>query len=430
MKPDALVTTVTAAQSAVTGVTTGMPVPAAMITTPMALFVFLLAMVGTVFWLSEFKRFERFFHFFPPLIFCYFLPMLTTTCGITPEKNDLYDWFNTTFLPPILLLLLVSADLKAIIRLGPKALGVMLSASVGIMGGAVIGYAFLAHKVDPQGWKNIGALAASWTGGSANMFAVKAALEIPDTVFSPMVIVDSVFAYTYLGLLIALAGYQEAYERRFKVDSRLADEIHERVAEFGSEARPISTRDLLVMLMLAMGGGYLCMLAGKSLAGYLKPFGEAWPIIKTFSGATLTVIFVTALGIVLSFTPFRNLENAGASQLGYALLYMLLPTFGAQANLRNIGQVPWYGVIALGMLVLNVATVFLALRLTRAPLLFGAVGSQANVGGPASASVVASAYNPRMAPLGVLLGILGGIIGTYAGLLTAHLCKFFAPTGP
>ncbi|MCX7717222.1 MAG: DUF819 family protein [Candidatus Sumerlaeaceae bacterium] len=399
-----------------------------MLTDPVAIFMFLLALVGAVFFISEWRPLRGFFHYFPPLIFCYFLPMISTTAGITPETSPLYDWVNKHFLPPVLLLLLLSADMGAIFRLGPRAVGIMLTATSGIIAGAVLGFALFGGRLDAEGWKNIGALAASWTGGSANMFAVKAALEIPDKAFSPMIIVDSVFAYSWMGILIALAGWQEGFARLFRADVRALEDVNRRVAAYAAaQTRPITTRDVLVISAIGFVGGYLCLKAGSiAYSRLVEPMVKTWPEAKTFSAFTLAVILVTALGIALSFTPLRRLEAAGASKIGYALLFMLLPTFGAQANLAEAVRLPWYGAIAAMMIVTHAIFLFVALVLWRAPLFFGAVGSQSNVGGPASASVVAATYQPALAPVGVLLGVLGGVIGTYVGLLVAQLCRLMA----
>jgi uncharacterized membrane protein len=304
----------------------------------------------------------------------------------------------------------------------------MFAGTLGVMIGAVLGYALFSGQLDPEGWKNVGSLAASWTGGSANMFAVKAAYEIPDPVFSPMIVVDSVMVYSWLGILIAFAGAQEAYARRFGVNERITADMGARVREFAAqENHAATTRDILVILAIGLVGGHLCNLAGAWLNGMIKPFAKTSPALSTFSPMTIAIIFVTALGILLSFSPVRRFERVGASRVGYAMLFLLLPTFGAQANLREFGMIPWYAAVGAVMLAFHAIFIFAAMRLLRAPLFFGAVGSQANVGGPASASIVASTYQQALAPVGILLGILGGITGTYVGLVTAQLCRFFAP---
>jgi uncharacterized membrane protein len=45
------------------------------------------------------------------------------------------------------------------------------------------------------------------------------------------------------------------------------------------------------------------------------------------------------------------------------------------------------------------------------------------VGGAASAPIVASAFQPELAPVGALMGVAGYVLGTYAGLLCAYLLQ-------
>lgn len=391
--------------------------PTPLLTEPTAIFVYLLGLVGVLFFASELRPFRKFFEVVPPLVFCYFLPMISTTIGIIPEASDLYSWLNAFLLPPLLLLLLLSADVRAIIRLGPKALTIMAAGSIGMMLGAVIASILFKDKLTDGGWHNLAALTGSWTGGSANMFAIKAAIDIPDDVFSPILIVDPLMCYSWMGLLIALAAWQSRYAKRFHIDSTTIEEMDRRVREYAEQkARPISTRDLMVILAIAISGGYVCYAIGGWTASQLKPLHADYPMLKTFSGMTITVIIVSIIGLTLSFTPLRDLEAAGASKIGYGMLYALIPTFGAQANLARIGEIPWYVACASVMILTHAIFIITAMWLLKTPLFFGATASQANVGGPASASVIASTYQPALAPVGVLLGILGGIFGTYCGL--------------
>lgn len=401
--------------------------PTSLLTNEQSIFVFLLALVGAAFAMGRVKRFERFFHFFPPLIFCYFLPMIATTAGITPAESPLYGWFSSFFLPPILFLLLISADPRSIARLGPVAVGVMLAGTTGIVLGAVSGYALFSGALPEGAWKGIGALAGSWSGGSANMVAVKQSFEIPDDQFALLLIVDSVMVYSWMGVVIALAAYQQAWKQRFGVNEALTKRLEAAVEHFEQQKRePATTDGVLISLALAIGLGYLTIVAGREVHHQLGRAGlfDAYPTLKSLSAGTITVMLITVVGVVCSFLPaVRRLEDQGASRLGYALLFLLLPMYGAQANLAQIGKTPYFAAVGACMIAGHVAMLLVAMRLWRTPLFFGAVGSQANMGGPASASVVAATYQPALAPVGVLLGVLGGIMGTYVGLLTGYLCS-------
>ncbi len=398
------------------------------LTDPVDQFALLMALAAFVFALGEVKAFARFFNVMPPLVFCYFLPMICTSLGILPAESPVYPMMNRVMLPAVLLLLLISADIPAILKLGWTAIFVMLAGTVGIMGGGVIGYALFRGFLPDGGWMSLGALSASWTGGSGNMFAVRSALDIPQTLFAPVILLDPLIAYSWMGLLLALSGSQQAYARHAKVNPALQEALHAH-AEKHAQGPPLptATSHLIIILGAALSLGALMMAFGATLHGWLAPARAAVPMLKdVLTVSTLGIVLVTTLGIVLSFTRVRELEQVGASRIGYGLLFLLLPAFGAQADLRQIGSAFGFFLVGLSMIAGHAVMIVLAMRLLRAPLFFGAVGSQANVGGPASASLVAAAYAPALAPVGVLLGILGGIIGTYAGLATAFMMKAVA----
>ncbi len=397
----------------------------ALITDPYLVFVFLIVLTGCVFGLSEWKPLKKFFRYVSPILFVYFLPMVATTLGILPSTSPAYALVNKAFLPAVLVLVLVSSDLLSIFRLGFKAIGVMLLGSVGVMVGAVLSYCALggATHFGEWGWACFGALSASWIGGSSNMLAVKGAFDIPD--IAPLLLVDSVLVYSWMGMLVVLTGFQRPIDRFFRVDEKVFNTIQERVSGYvAEEARPISTTGLMVMLALAFGLGAVCSVCGTYLyKEYITPLSVHYPSVKSMTGFTITIILVTLFGIVLSFTPARKLEKQGASSVGYALLYLLLPTFGAQADLRVLGDVHWYFMGGVIILLVHGIFIIIGMRLLRAPLFLGATGSQANLGGPASASIVAGAYQPALMPVGILLGVLGTVLGTYLGLIVAYICR-------
>ncbi|KAA0223567.1 DUF819 family protein [candidate division KSB1 bacterium] len=74
----------------------------------------------------------------------------------------------------------------------------------------------------------------------------------------------------------------------------------------------------------------------------------------------------------------------------------------------------------------HIGFLFLGARLLKAPMFLVAIGSQANIGGAASAPIVAAAYYEAMAPVGVLMGVLGYLLGNYGGLLCALLLRLAA----
>ena len=192
---------------------------------PLLLFPLLLGLVLGVLYLEKIPFFRKLFHYLPSAFWCYFLPMLLATFGLLPAESPVYDFLTTYVLSACLLLLLLNINLPAIVRLGPTALTAVAVGAFGIGAGAVVAYAIFARWLPPETWKGVGALSASWIGGSANMLAVKEAIQTPDSVFAPMVIVDTVITYSWMGILVALSSKQESWDRWVKADRSTIDDV-------------------------------------------------------------------------------------------------------------------------------------------------------------------------------------------------------------
>lgn len=381
----------------------------------MAIFTYLAVLVGGVYMLGQARPrpVARFFHYAPPLIWTYFLPMISTTIGVIPSESQLYDFVSDTILPVGLLLLLLSANVPATLRLGPKALLLFFSGTVGVMIGAPIALAIFQSHLPPDAWKGVAALAGSWIGGSSNMAALAEAVHTPGDVLSPMIVVDTVVGYGWMGIMIALAGFQKRFDTWNKADNRVIEDVNQQIGKLEKEhARPIAVPQLLGMLGLSFGLAYV-----------VRAFSGLLPQGSVLNTTTWTIMIISAIGIVFSFTRIRKLEDYGASKLGYAGIYLLLATIGAKANLIKVVEAPTYILLGIVWLAIHVLILFTAAKLLKAPLFFVAVGSQSNIGGTSSAPVVASVFQSSLAPVGLLMAILGSVIGTYGAILTAKLAQ-------
>ncbi len=423
-----------------------------MINHPVFLSAVLLGIVLLILELDKRKVFPRLFHYLPSPFWCYFLPMLLSTLGLLPEKSPVYAFLTTYVLSGCLILLLLNVNVPSILRLGPTALGALAVGVLGIAAGATGSFALFGRWLPPETWKGIGALSASWTGGSANMLAVKEGLHTPDTIFAPMVIVDTVITYSWMGIMIALATFQDRWDRWVKADrstledavNRLANsELGMRSAKEGTlhkENLPPNSGPSLVFdregpyhahaqawyeLRIPHWTHAFWLIGSSVLIGALcLRLGEQLP---TFGGilnrSGWAFLMVTAIGIALSFTPASRLEQFGASHWGYACLYLLLAAMGAKARLQSILDAPQ--LLLMATLWVAIHAVFLATYgyFRRVPMFFLAVASQANIGGTASAPVVAGVYQPRLAAVGLLLAIAVNVVGTYIGFAIAQLCR-------
>jgi len=401
---------------------------------------FLLLIEGGIFLLSALRPLRRLFTFLPPMFWIYFLPMMANTAGVIPRKSEVYSAISTHFLPACLILLLVSVDLKAILRLGKTALLMMLAGSAGIILGGPIALLLFQHWLPEGIWKGFGALSGSWIGGSANMIAVKEAIRTPDDVFLPMVVVDTIVCYSWMGLLIALSAFQGRFDRWNRSNTAVMEELNRKLSTAKeAQARPMSLNHFAGMLALAAAGAWLAGWMGQGLFDLLGTWIPQWlpsvlpgsarlagrlsRISNVMAPYTWTIILASTMGILLSFTPARRLESAGASKVGYAILYFVLAAIGARANLAALWSAPLLIAAGVVWLLIHAACLLLAARLLRAPMFLAVTASQANVGGPASAPVVAAIYQPSLAPVGLLMAVLGNILGTYLGLLCSELCR-------
>jgi uncharacterized membrane protein len=376
---------------------------------PAYLLAYLAAVVALVFQLARLRALQPVFDRLPALVWAYFLPMLSTTVGILPADSPLYGALARYLLPASLVLLLLSSEIRAVARLGRTALLVMAAASLGIALGAVVAFLALRPFLPADAWKAAGALTATWIGGSANLLAVAATLNLDPGM---VIIVDTVVGYSWMGFLIFLATKQEAIDRWTKADRGAVAAVSARLSGLRAEgARPMTVTDASLMVGLALGLSVLCLRAGEALP-------EVGEVLKPFSWA---IILVTLVSLLLSLTPLSRLERAGASTLGYAGFYLLIASVGAQGDLRRLFAEPIMALFGVVVIAVHAVVLFATLRLLRAPAFFLGAASQACTGGVSSAPIVADIYQPGAAPVGLLLAVLGNVGGTYIGLVVAQV---------
>ncbi len=384
----------------------------ALITDPTSLAALLAAVLAGVFALSRVRALAKLFDVLPPVLWAYFVPMLLTTAGVTPSASPTYAWFSYVLLPFALFLLMLTIDLKAVASLGWLALVMMLVGTVGIVLGGPLAYLAVGQFIgDPDAWKGFAALSGSWIGGTANLVAIAESVGLED--LGPIIVVDTVVGYGWMAVLLALSAYQARFDAWVKADTTAMDRVNATLAALDDTRRPSTTATLGLIIGLGFGAAVLSRLLG----GALPSLGD--PTI--ISGSTWAVLIAVTAGLLLSFTPMRRLEADGASRIGYVALYLLLTSIGAQADLAAVLDAPLYLLAGLVWITFHVALMLGAAKLLRAPLFFVATGSMANVGGAASAPIVAGVYHPAMAPVGLLMAVLGYILGIYGGLVCAWL---------
>ena len=390
----------------------------------------LAATLGAVFWTTRSAHafWQRFYKYVPALVLCYFLPALYNTSGLIDGANsNLYFVASRYLLPATLVLLTLAIDLPATLRLGPKALAMFFAGTLSVLFGGPI--ALLIWKtlapasVDPELWRGMTAIAGSWIGGAANQAAMKEVFQIEPNVFGMMVAVDVLFAYLWMAVLLWMAANHERLDRSLKADTTAIKALSEKMERLRLEHERIpALADLMIMLALAFGATGLSHALAAPLAGAFT--GVEWAErLSLASEFFWIVVLATTFGLLLSFTRARQLEGAGASRLGSAFLYVLIATVGMQMNIGAVLTTPVLFGIGFTWMAFHAVVMLVVARLVKAPTFFLAVGSQANIGGAASAPVVAAAFHPSLAPVGVLLAVLGYALGTYGGWLTGQLMR-------
>ncbi len=414
-------------------------VDTALIKNDAVIFGILMMMLALVFWTSSSKNAicKAFYTIFPMLLMCYFLPSLLTFFGIVePADSKLYFVASRYLLPASLVLLTLSIDLREVFRLGPKALIMFLTGTAGvILGGplaVMIVAAFnpqLVGGVGPDAvWRGLSTVAGSWIGGGANQLAMKEIFEPSDSLFSVMVAVDVIVAEIWMLFLLLGVGKAEAIDRFFKADASSVERLKQKMEKFSLKtARVPTATDLMVIGGIGFGVTAGCHLA----ADWIAPFiGANVPFLTRFSLDSQffwLIVLATTAGILFSFTPLKNFEGAGASKIGTVFIFILVATIGLKMDIRAVAEHPGLFLVGGIWMLIHVLMLVGVGWLIRAPYFFLAVGSKANIGGAASAPVVAAAFHPSLAPVGVLLAVMGYALGTYGAWICTLLMEAVAP---
>lgn len=399
----------------------------------------LMSILGLVFWSSEanIPFFKKLYSVIPPILLCYFLPGVLNSLGIiSGTESGLYTIASRYLLPASLVLFTLSLDLKEIWKLRKKAGLMFITASVSIMLGGplavLIVSIFAPDIVGGEGadavWRGLSTVAGTWIGGGANQAAMYEIFKPSSDLFSAMVALDVFISYSWMALLLFGTGKNLQINKFLKADDQSVTEIKEKIEKYQlSIMRIPKMEDIILILAVAFGVTGFAHFCADNIAPWITANA---PYLSTFSltsGFFWLVIIATTVGMLLSFTKLRNLEGAGASRMGSVLLYVLIATIGMQMNIMAIFERPGILIVGLVWIMIHILIIALVAKLTKTPFFFMAVGSMANIGGPASAPVIASAFHPSLAPVGVLLAVFGYVIGTYGAYICGLMMQAVSP---
>src|SRR5690554_860365 len=406
----------------------------ALITNDIVVFGLIAATLGGIFYLASGPTpfWKKFFAWVPALLLCYFVPAIYNTTGlIDGEGSQLYYFASRVLLPAALVLLTLSIDLKGVLKLGPRLLFVFCAGTRGIVLGAIVSFQVMEWvwpaAVAGDTWRGMAALAGSWVGGGANMVAIREIYEVDATLFGQFAVVDVAMASLLLATLLFLANRSAQIDARSGADTSAIDEMRERIVAYeAANARIPTLTDLMVIIGLGFGIVALAHAVATPISAWFAA-NVSWAGQFSLDASFVWIVVLSTLaGLGLSFTRVRKLENAGASRIGSVCLYFLIACIGMQMDFLRLAERLELVLIGLIWMSVHVLTIWGAARLVRAPLFYMAVGSQGNVGAAASAPVVAAAFHPSLAPVGVLLGTVGYATGTVVAYFIGQILRLMA----
>lgn len=381
------------------------------------------------------KGWKRFYTFVPALLLCYLIPAVLDSLGlISKEYSGLYPMAKNYLLPGALILMTLGIDFKGILNLGPKAIIMFLTATVGIIIGgpiAIMIYSWIDPDVvggigDQAAWRGFSTLAGSWIGGGANQAAMLETYKYNPDFYGKMVTVDIVVANLWMAFLLWGAARAEKFDRWLKADTSSIEELKERVHNYQTSISKNPTlTDYMVIAGVTFGIVAISHFGGREVAAFFDGWlGSESPFSSSFFWL---VVLSTTGGLILSATKLRQYEGAGASKIGSVFIYILVATIGMKMELEKAIEEPQLILVGIIWMLIHVGILFIVAKTIKAPFFFVAVGSKANIGGAASAPIVAAAFHPSLASVGAILAVLGYALGTYGAILCAEAMRMVAP---
>jgi len=384
-----------------------------LIESPLAVLTVLVAVAAAFFYLEQ-RTAWKFFSLFPPLLFIYATPVILNNVGLIPSDSAVYGGLGRYALPVFIALMLFNVDLVSAIRVMGKGVLVMLLGSVGVVVGGVVSFAIVHGGLEEEAWKGYGALAGSWIGGTGNMAGVAGALDTPPEMLGLAVLADNLVYVVWLPILLGSKAFADRFNRWARVPEDRLARMDAAAQDHRAKVSAPRLQDYLYLLFWA--------LLVASLAGWLSPrLPEVGQVLTT---STWNILLVTSFALILSATAVRRLP--GSHALAMAIIYVFVAGMGARASLAGFDQAPLFVLGAYIWIFIHGAFCLLGAWLFRVDVHSAAIASAANVGGAASAPVVAAYHRENLVPVAILMALIGYALGNYLAILTAQLCQWVA----
>jgi uncharacterized membrane protein len=367
--------------------------------------------IGAFFFLLEQQTKWKLFNYFPPLIFIYAVPAIMSNTGILTKISPVYDWLSSTVLPLFLVIMLLKVDVASTVRIMGRGIFVMLFGTAGVVLGAPIAFLLVRSRLPDDVWKAFGTLAGSWIGGTGNMAAASEGLQTSGEGFGLAVLGDNLVYIVWLPILLGSKNVSRAFNRFMRVDPKRIQMLESAQNEIEGRQEVVRMRHFLYLLVL----GFACTWAAQVLSAKLPEFG---PVL---TAATWKILLITTMGLLLSLTPARRIP--ASHELAMALVYIFVANMGARADVSGLaGTAGWFILACYVWIAIHGAFCLLGAYLLRVDVHSTAIASAANIGGAASAPVVAAHHNDKLVPVSVLMALIGYAVGNYGAFLAAWLC--------
>ncbi len=364
----------------------------------------------------------KIFNLVPPLVWIYVLNMIFCTMGLyhSKEVSAAYKALKNNLLYAMIFVMLLRCDFRKLAKLGGRMVAIFLGCSVTLFIGFVVGYPIFKGFLGHDTWGAVAALYASWVGGSANMAAMQAALPVDAGAYSCALALDTVCYSVWIALLLLMVKHADKWNNSVKADtSKLQAVADAAAAEVAKEKKKASAADWIFLIGVSLLVSAIAQSVGASLNTMLKGVGLAM-----FDKGTMTTVFVTVLGLICAMSPLGKVP--AVEELSSVYLYAVVSLLASTASVTDLLSAPMWVVYGFFILVVHVIGMYILSKLFHWDLCMVSTASLANIGGAASAPIVASAYNESYAGIGVLMGVLGAAIGNFAGLICGYVLKMMA----
>lgn len=379
---------------------------------------FLMCLAGILLALEKYTKW-KIFNVVPPLVWIYVLNMIFCTLGLyhSKEVSAAYKALKNNLLYAMIFVMLLRCDFRKLAKLGGRMVAIFLGCSLTLFVGFIVGYPIFKGSLGSDTWGTVAALYASWVGGSANMAAMQAALPVDAGAYSCALALDTVCYSVWIALLLLMVRYASKWNNAVKADtSKLQAVADAAAAEVAKEKKQAGGADWIFLIGLSLIVSAISQYVGASLNGALRDVGLAM-----FDKGSMTTLFVTVLGLVCAMTPLGKVP--AVEELSSVYLYAVVSLLASTASVTDLLAAPMWVVYGFFILAVHVILMFFLSKLFHWDLCMVSTASLANIGGAASAPIVASAYDASYAGIGVLMGVLGAAVGNFAGMICGAILK-------